>query len=70
MKNNYFGRVLKELRLNKDISQRKLGEIFGVANQTVSSWEKGINEPDFDTLIKIAEFFQVSVGYLLGTEEI
>ncbi len=68
MKNNHFGKTLKELRIIKGISQRKLGEIFGVANQTISSWEKGINEPDLDTLLKIAEYFQVSVGFLLGTE--
>ncbi|MBR6778958.1 MAG: helix-turn-helix transcriptional regulator [Clostridia bacterium] len=70
MKNNYFGKTLKELRESKNISQRKLGEFFGVANQTISSWEKGINEPDLDTLIKIAEFFEVSTDYLLGIEEI
>ena len=70
MKNNYFGITLKKLRLENKLSQKKFGEIMGVVNQTVSTWEVGKREPDYDTLIKIAEFFQVSVGYLLGTEEI
>lgn len=70
MKDNHFGKILKELRLVKNISQRKLGEILGVANQTISSWEKGINEPDLDTLVKISKFFDVSVDFLLGVEEI
>ena len=70
MENNYFGITLKKLRLENKLSQKKFGEIMGVVNQTVSTWEVGKREPDYDTLIKIAEFFQVSVGYLLGTEEI
>lgn len=70
MKNNEFGNILKELRLEKGISQRKLGEDLGVVNQTVSFWETGSREPDLDTLVKIAKYFDVSVGYLLGTESI
>lgn len=70
MKNNEFGNILKELRLEKGISQRKLGEDLGVVNQTVSFWETGSREPDLDTLVKIAKYFDVNVGYLLGTESI
>ena len=70
MKDNKFGQILKTLRLEKGISQRKLGEELGVVNQTVSFWESGAREPDFDTLIKITEYFNVTVGYLLGVEEI
>lgn len=70
MKGNIFGKILKELRLEQGISQRKLGEDFGVANQTISTWETGLREPDLDTLVKIAKYFNVTVGYLLGVEEI
>lgn len=70
MKNNFFGLKLKELRLEKGLSQRKLGEIFGVCNQTVSFWESGSREPDMDTLSGIADYFSVSVDFLLGREEI
>ena len=65
MKNNYFGKTLKLLREEKNISQRKLGEDLGVVNQTVSFWETGSREPDLDTLIEIAEYFDVSVDFLL-----
>ncbi|MBE5745288.1 MAG: helix-turn-helix transcriptional regulator [Clostridiales bacterium] len=65
MKNNVFGKRLKELRVDKNLSQRALGEIFNVCNQTVSFWESGSREPDLDTLISIARFFEVSVDYLL-----
>ena len=65
MKNNIFGQRLRELRLEKGISQRKLGNIFNVCNQTISFWETGDREPDLDTLKAIAVFFNVSTDYLL-----
>ena len=70
MKNNFFGIILKELRIEKGLSQRKFGENLGVCNQTVSFWESGSREPDMDTLIKIADFFDVSVDYLLGRKDV
>lgn len=65
MKNNVFGKKLKELRVEKGVSQRKLGEIFNVCNQTVSFWETGSREPDLDTLLALARYFDVSVDTLL-----
>ena len=65
MKDNYFGNTLRELRIEKGISQRKLGEDLQVVNQTISFWETGSREPDIDTLLKIASYFQVPVGYLI-----
>lgn len=65
MENNVFGKKLKELRLELGFSQRKLGEIFNVCNQTVSFWETGSREPDLDTLVSIARYFNVSVDSLL-----
>lgn len=60
---------MRELRIEKKLSQKKLGEMFQVCNQTVSFWETGSREPDLDTLKNIAIFFEVSVDYLLGLEE-
>ncbi len=65
MKNNCFGKKLKELRIDKGFSQQKLGELLGFCNQTISFWESGSREPDLDTLVKIAHFFGVSVDELL-----
>ena len=69
MRNNEFGQKLRELRLEKRISQRKLGELFGVCNQTVSFWEIGSREPDLDTLRALATFFEVSTDYFLGLKD-
>lgn len=65
MKNNIFGQRLKELRLEKGLSQRKLGEEFNVCNQTISFWESGSREPDLDALVAIAHYFHISIDDLL-----
>ena len=59
---------LKELRENMGLSQYAFADRFGVAQSTVGSWEAGKREPNFDTMQRIADFFGVSVDYLLGRE--
>lgn len=57
---------LKAFRNSKGISQQELAVRLNVVRQTISKWEKGISVPDADTLVKIAEVFEVSVSELLG----
>ena len=64
MKNNEFGKKLKEFRVAKGLSQQKLGEDLGFCNQTISFWESGSREPDLDTLLKISRYFEVSLDEL------
>lgn len=66
MANNHFGKTIKELRLEQGLTQQELGVKLGFCNQTISFWESGKREPDLDSLIKIAKFFQVSTDFLLG----
>lgn len=66
MSGNIFGSRLKELRTEKGLSQRQLGEALGFCNQTISFWESGQREPDLKALCSIATFFDVSIDYLLG----
>ena len=65
MKDNIFGKKLKELRIEQGLSQQKLGEILGFCNQTLSFWENGSREPDLDTLLQISHYFEVSLEELL-----
>ena len=65
MKDNVFGKKLKELRIEKGLSQQKLGEILGFCNQTISFWENGSREPDLDTLVSIAHYFDVAYEELI-----
>ncbi|MCL2556789.1 MAG: helix-turn-helix domain-containing protein [Firmicutes bacterium] len=61
---------LKELREERDLSQHQVAEAIGIRQQTISQYEKGITEPDIQTIKKLCDFFEVSAGYLLGFEEI
>lgn len=57
------------LRKRAGMSQAELGRIIGVAQNTVSAWEKCVREPDNDTLRKLADYFGVTVDCILGREE-
>lgn len=59
---------LKELRLQRGYSQVELGKRLGLSNSTISMYERGERNPDFETLDLIADFFNVDVSYLLGRE--
>lgn len=60
---------LKELREKAGLSQSALAKRLGFAQSTIGMWESGKNKPEFDTLTQIADFFHVSVDYLLGRED-
>ncbi len=57
---------LKALREEKRISQQKLALELNVSQASISKYEKGLAEPDIPMLCMMAEYFRVSVDYLLG----
>lgn len=57
---------IRELRLSKGLSQRELGNAIGTAQQTISRLEVGNYSPPIDLIINLAEYFEVSIDYLLG----
>ena len=61
---------LKSLRAEKELSQRDLASLLEMSPSTIAMYETGQREPDNETLIKIANFFQVSIDYLLGQSDI
>lgn len=56
---------LKELRLKNNFLQKELAEMIGVDRTTFSKYETGASEPDFETLLQLADIFNVSTDYLL-----
>ena len=58
-------KMLRELRKNKGISMKTLGEFLGVSEGAVSQYETGKREADYETTLKAAEYFGVTVDYLL-----
>lgn len=65
-----FGDRLKELRLEKELTQPAFGRIFNVEKGTVSNWENENRFPDKNTLKALADYFDVSLDYLLGRSNI
>lgn len=61
---------LKELREEKKLSQQKLATIINVSQQSIYKYENGLAEPDFDTLRNLANYFDVSVDYLIDNTDI
>lgn len=59
---------LKELRKSKNMTLKELGILINVSESAVSQYESGKRSPDYSTLVKIAEVFNVSVDYLLGRQ--
>ena len=57
---------LKELRLKKKISQLTLAEAVGVSQQSVNKYENHKSEPEISVLIAMADYFGVTVDYLIG----
>ena len=59
---------LKELRKKKKISQLKLALDLNMNQNTISRYETMEREADYETLIKLADYFDVTLDYLLGRE--
>lgn len=64
-----FSQRIKELRKNKGITQIEFAKLFNIATGTIAMYETGKRQPDYETLKRIAEFFNVSTDYLLGNEQ-
>ncbi len=61
-----IGEIIKELRLEKNISQKKLADAIGVSQKAIDFWERGVNEPKAYYIVKLADYFEVSADYILG----
>lgn len=64
-----FGKKLKELREEKNITQEQLGKIIGVSGRVVGYYESNERFPKDDTLKKISGYFKVSIDYLLDSDK-
>ena len=60
---------LKKLRKDRNLTQVRLASLLGIPQSTYSGYEAGSREPDIEMLDKLANYFGVSVDYLLGRED-
>lgn len=61
---------LRLLRQQKNLSQQKLATALQVSQQSVYKYENGLTSPDFKTLMRMADFFDTSIDYLVGYTDI
>lgn len=61
-----FSDRLRELRLEKKLTQKQAAEIFKTNNSSISDWECGRAEPGIEIIIAICKYFGVTADYLLG----
>lgn len=61
-----FSQKLKELRISHRLTQAQLAKEIGIGVSTIGMYESNIRNPSFSTLLKIANYFGVSIDYLVG----
>lgn len=57
---------IQTIRENLNLTQKTVSSDLGLTQQAFSRYERGEREPDLETLMKLADYFQVSVDYLIG----
>jgi transcriptional regulator with XRE-family HTH domain len=62
---NHKNRI-SALRKSRNLTQDDMATTLGISRAALSHYEKGRREPDYDTLITIADFFKVSLDYIMG----
>jgi len=64
-----FPERLKELRATKGVTQKGVAEFLGMTERGFRGYEMGISTPAYKTLIKLADYFDVSTDYLIGRSD-
>lgn len=68
MNQQKIGLFLKSLRKEKGLTQEQIAEFFNVSRRTVTRWETGVNMPDLDVLVEIADFYELDLRELFDGE--
>ena len=65
-----IGKRIKELRAQKDVTQKELADFIGLTPKMISFYEKEERFPPHDIILKLSDFFDVSTDYLLGKSNV
>ncbi len=65
-----FSKRLKMLRDKKGLTQQDIANVLGVGRATIAGYETKGKQPDYEKLVKLADFFNVSIDYLIGRTDI
>ena len=66
MKNNILSSKLKKIRKELGFTQEEISNEIKISRSALANYERGVREPDIDTLIEIADFYNISIDWLLG----
>ena len=64
-----IGKIVQDIRRERDMTQEDFGELFHVTRQAVSSWENEKTYPDLITLIEISNMFDISLDIMLKEDK-
>ena len=64
-----FGERMRILRQNLGISQQQVDDKLNISRNLLSNYERGIRQPDYQMLVRLADFYEVSLDYLLGRSD-
>ena len=65
----YTGDMIRKCRTEKGLTQKKLGELCGIADSNIRKYESGNQNPKIETLQKIADYFNVTIDFLMTGKE-
>jgi len=63
-----IGERLRKLRKANNLTQEQVAAYLNVAKSTISQYENNINEPDLETIIRLADWYDVTLDYMMGRE--
>lgn len=65
-----FAERLRELRKERHVTQKDMGEILGIQLRSYQCYESGDRRPDYEKLVALADYFDVTTDYLLGRSDV
>ena len=69
MEKDLFCSRFRELRLSKGMTQPELAKSLGLIKQRVNNWEIGVSLPSLEMAVELADYFEISLDYLVGRSD-
>lgn len=66
---NMISKRLRQIRVEHKLTQQNIADVLGIDRTTYTFYETGVSKPSLVALAKLADIYNVTVGYLLGVEE-
>lgn len=64
-----YGKFFKQARLQSGRTQKDVAKELGIGQPNISDWENDVSRPEYENLVKLSQYYEVSIYDLLGVEE-